>query len=174
MSAASDQCRMLYKGGRVVTAVKDYIITVIAAASLCAVITHFVGNKGTAAAIIKLLTGLFMATALLRPVVHVQITEFVSFAEDIKNEANRITESGKKAAQEQMESIIISRSQAYILDKAASLGIDIDAEIYLEDYIPASVRVTGAVSPYAKARLSSYIEETLGIPTEAQEWIGYQ
>ena len=68
---------------------------------------------------------------------------------------------------------IKSRTQAYILDKAMALELQLQVEVVLsEDEIPVpeEVRLAGKASPYAKARLQQIIKEDLGIDKEHLIW----
>ena len=79
----------------------------------------------------------------------------------------------RAAAQEQAK-IIKEQSQAYILDKAVSLGADISVAVTVSETTPPTpieITVKGAVSPYVKTVLKDYLKEQFGIPEEAQKWI---
>ena len=74
---------------------------------------------------------------------------------------------------DQTVSIIKEKTEAYILEKAESLGLDISVEINFgeaDSMVPTEVRISGPVSPYAKDQLSKTISTDLGIPEERQIW----
>ena len=74
-----------------------------------------------------------------------------------------------------MRTIIKGETEAYILDKAASLGVELEVDVLLEDMYPMApktVRLSGSVSPYVRNRLQNIIAEELGISKENQIWIG--
>ena len=78
-------------------------------------------------------------------------------------------------AAREINAIIIEQLQAYILDKAADLGAELEVEILMPDDgsgQPQGVVLRGAVSPYAKTRLQQIIAEDLDIAKEKQQWIG--
>lgn len=77
-------------------------------------------------------------------------------------------------ASEELRTIIKSRVEAYILDKAESYGAKLKVEVMLsEDQVPVpmSVRITGSISPYGKKMVTQLIREDLGIASEEQVWI---
>ena len=154
--------------------IKEYLISVISAAAICSVVIQIIGSKGAIGSVTKMIAGLFMVTVILQPVIQVKLSEFAFSADHIYQDAERIANEGSKIAEAQIAEIIITQTEAYILDKANTLELDISAEVILDGFLPAGVRLSGAASPYAKEQLSAYIEDTLGIPTEAQKWIGHQ
>jgi len=153
-----------------VTVLKGYLISITAAAILCSIAIRLSGNKGTASAVIKLLAGLFMTITVLKPVLSIEIQGVPYAVLGVTQQAEQAARIGEEMASNEISSIIIDRTQAYILDKAATLGVKLDVEVVLSDFVPKKVRLSGAVSPYAKAQLSHWIEENLGLPPEAQEW----
>jgi len=58
------------------------------------------------------------------------------------------------------------------LDKANQMGLDISVEVSLgeDDMIPNGIAITGTVSPYAKEVMETFMEDTLGIAKENQQW----
>ena len=59
------------------------------------------------------------------------------------------------------------------MDKAAALGIRVSVEVILADGdlpVPEQVLIKGAVSPYAKQKLTRMLSEDLGIAEEDQTW----
>lgn len=155
--------------------IRTYLISVTAASLVCGIVNTLAGKKGTISSVIKLLTGLFLALTVVRPVVDLSIPDLNSYISSINTDAQAAVADGKNMASAELSAIIKAQTQAYILDKAASLGVDMEVEVILSDGappLPVGVILTGAVSPYAKAHLSTYLEETLGIPREAQQWTG--
>ena len=78
---------------------------------------------------------------------------------------------GTALAADAKADIITAQVEAYILDKAALYQAPVTVDVTLdEEGTPVSVRLSGAVSPYAKTRLSEMMETDLGIKKEAQQW----
>ena len=153
------------------TEIKEYLLGITAAAILCSILVRLVGNKGTAPGIIRLLCGLFMTATVLSPLIKLELTRYTAYADGISEQASQIAQDGKQMALEEIEAIIISRTESYILEKASALGVNLEIQLFLSNQIPARVYLRGAASPGAKALLTAWIAENLGIPTEAQEWI---
>lgn len=73
--------------------------------------------------------------------------------------------------EELRRAIIEEECRAYILSKAAELGVDAEASVMLsEDGTPNSCRVTAECGAAVKYALSGTIERDLGIPGERQYW----
>lgn len=153
-------------------AVREYLLSVTASAIICGIVTRLTASKGTISSIVKLLAGVFLAVVVIKPVINLQVAEFQRYTDGISQRADAVVSMGQEMAAQEMEAIIISRTQAYILDKADELGAALEVEVQLNGGIPARVFLAGAVSPNAKAQLSAWIENDLGIPLEAQEWTG--
>lgn len=149
-----------------------YLITVTAAALICAIAVKAVKN-GTIHSLIRLLCGVFMALTVVSPWLKIRIDSLSDITSVIWNDASAAAGTGENLAREAMVSYIKEKTQAYILDKAKVLGVSLDVEVTVsgDDIpIPEGVIVTGAVSPYNRSILTDYIRENLGIDTEAQIW----
>lgn len=154
--------------------VGKYLLGILSGALICAIVLELVGKKSANAALIRLLCGVYMLLCVVSPLLDVRIGSLTDFTDAIGQEANGFAQDGKNMAQEEYRAVITQRTTAYILDKAASLGAEIEAEVTLsEDDIaaPSSVTVRGRISPYAKGLLSSWLESELGIEAEEQTWI---
>lgn len=152
--------------------VKEYLIGVIAAAIVCAIISQMIGKGSFLSAALKLATGVFMLIALVAPALNLRIRPTKIFS-DISVQAEQITSSAENSTRESICRIIKDRTQTYILDKAKSQGADLTVDITLSDAeipAPVSVEISGDVSPYTKKILSEMIEKDLGISAEAQIW----
>lgn len=154
-------------------AIREYLMQVTAAAVICGIVTAIVGKKGSGAAVIRLMTVLFMTMTVIGPIVSLRLDQFTDYFTGIQADSDAFVEAGSESSREKIAQVIKEKTQAYILDKAAQLGADIAVELTLsEDTLPApvSVRLCGAVSPYARSKLMQIIQQDLGIPLEEQEW----
>ena len=152
--------------------IREYLLGVIAAACICAIVTQIPGKSSFPGVVIKLIAGIFMLLSLVSPLTDVRLKP-ISAITDVSRQANEITASAEDSTRESIAQIIKERTQAYILDKAESLGADLSVEITLsEDSIPTpvGVSISGNISPYSKKILSQTIAQDLGIDTEAQIW----
>ena len=152
-------------------AVKEYLLSVTAAALICGIVSSLAGRNSSTSKLVKLLCGLFLASAVLKPLVDVRIDNIYDFADGLTLNGDLAVSQGEKMASEEMKRIIKQKTETYILDKAKALGLDIAVVVTLEDYTPATVTITGDVSPYAKADLCASIAQELDIPPEEQIWI---
>lgn len=111
-----------------------------------------------------------MATAL-GPLGLLRLPELSDPTAQARVEAGQAAERAEEEAKQQMTAIISEEAVSYILDKAGDLGLELEVQVELdENLLPWSVRLQGAVSPYAKSRLSGQIETELGISQERQVW----
>lgn len=153
--------------------VKQYILSVVAAAIVCAIIKTLADGKSTPSYIIKLLAGLFMALTVIAPIAKLELNDITEYVQSFQVSADAAVQNGITYSGTELAAIIKTRTQAYILDKAQSLGAQIVAEVYLNDDappVPCAVTLKGHVSPYAKQRLTQYIADDLGISEENQKW----
>ena len=152
---------------------RGYILSAVAAAVLCAVVNGLIGKKSTNSAAVKMLTGLFLAVTVLAPWVDFRLTDLGLWTADVGSMADVAVAQGEEMAQDALASIIKRNTEAYILDKAASMALKIEVEVMLGSTnppLPDKVYLKGAVSPYAKGVLSQSIALDLGIPEEKQIW----
>lgn len=153
------------------TAIREYLLSVTAAAVLCSIVNSLAARTGTASGAVKMLTGIVLALAVISPLMNISLDSVNTFADGVEAEADAVVASGENYAQEAMADIITTRVQAYILDKAKALGAQIEVTVQLDrSNMPAGATISGSVSPYARKALSEIIAQDLGIPTEAQIW----
>ncbi|MGN0998244.1 MAG: hypothetical protein ACI4PO_01670 [Faecousia sp.] len=154
---------------------KDYLIGMTAAALVCGIVNAYFDRKGTIGAILKLASGIFLILTIASPLVKLQFEKILDITEDFRISGEAAAAWGQSIGEEALSSGIISRAEAYILDKAESLGAELSVQVEVsvdEIPVPKTVRISGKVSPYEKSVLTNYIEMNLGIPPEDQIWIG--
>lgn len=150
---------------------KAYVLSVICAAVLCAIVTDLGEKKGTRAKILKLICGVFLSFTVIRPVAEVKLEEFSFFTADIAQDAFHITDLGQNQSYREMAAIITNEVSAYILDKASDFPGDLTVDVELdENLIPCRVILTGSISSDVKHQLEAMIETDLGIRKEDQIW----
>lgn len=149
----------------------QYIISVTAAAVLCAIIGSLLEGKSAVKGLTKLICGIFLAFVVVRPLAEIEIRDPSDFWEEYSGEAEHAASQGTNIAREAMAAIITEQTAAYILDKGAEFGVELTVTVSLDaDNIPACVTIGGMVPPAAKAVLQESIEEELGISKENQIW----
>lgn len=152
---------------------REYLFSITAAALLCAIAKHMVGQKKNTGKLIYIITGLFLTVTMISPVTDIRIGNLEEYIEDLYTDGQSISEKGKSMAYQEMEHIIKEQTQAYILNEAERLGTHIDVEVTLSDSYPPEpkqVTMTGSVSPYQKKCISQYLAQYMGIPQERQIW----
>lgn len=154
---------------------RQYFISVISAAMICAVMSGILGKKGTIGSLIKLICGVFITLTVIKPIANIQIEHFLTLSDSYQEDAMAAVMMGEKMTEDTLSEIIKTETEAYILSKAKSLNVKVSAEVTLGDGnppMPVSVVIRGDISPYAKGRLMAIIEEDLGITKENQLWTG--
>lgn len=152
---------------------KSYVISIVAAAVVCAVTRSLLSEKTAAGQIARLLSGILMTLTVVAPLANITFDNLTGYLDGLSLAADGYVEDGKAAAQDSVAEIIKSQVEAYILDKADSMGLEIAVEVALDDgndTVPCRVTITGTLSPYAKEVMSAYIEENIGVTKENQRW----
>ena len=153
---------------------RAFILSIIAAAIICALVTKISPEKGLHAAMLKLTCGVFLAFSILYPVTGLRIGKIGNLAAGIEADGAQAVAVGEEHSKKILSSVIKQRTQAYILDKAASLNVQLQVEVTLSDDdipVPVAARLEGKISPYAKASLQRILTEDLGMKKEQLTWI---
>ena len=112
---------------------------------------------------------------ILSPLGNIRLEQMESVLQQKERSGQLQTNRGQTIAAESQKEIIARKVAAYILDKAQALETELDVKVTVADGeipVPESVRLTGMISPYARAQLQKIIAQDLGIPKEHQIWIG--
>ena len=152
---------------------RDYIISIVIAGIICSIVDLLLVQKSAVGKIAKMLTGIFMCITVISPITNISFKHLSNYFDSLLVNADTYVEDGKNSAQISVNEIIKSQTETYILDKAKSMGLDVAVEVELdvENSIPCGVIIEGEVSPYEKGLIASYIEESIGITRENQQWI---
>ena len=151
-----------------------YVFSIICVALLCSILRMFFLKNSRMESVMKLITGLLISVTVLRPVVdleHLDISKFLSVMPTIDQTAFN---EARLQTSRSMEKYITDTTQAYILQQAQSLGVEINVNVMVSQDaipVPVSVTITGDISPYKKQQLISIIEKDLAIVRENQKWI---
>ncbi len=149
-----------------------YIFSVACGAILCGILKNLSLKQGTSSAMVKFLTGVFMAVTVFSPLVELEIGNLpeVLFPD---GQTVPAVQTGQDFSYDRLHSIIKDETEAYILDKAEKLALNVQVEVKLSDSdipVPYQVTIQGSASPYAKSTLMRYITEELDIPRERLVW----
>ena len=149
------------------------LMRILAAAIFCSVIKCFHNKSSVTASIIKTLCGIFMTTTILSTLLNFKFSSISDNIDAFSVDAENATQAGTLLYDTSMHDSIKQQTEAYILDKAASIKADISVEVTLSDGnppVPCSVVLDGQVSPFAKSKLTKLISDDLGISKENQIW----
>lgn len=153
--------------------IRSYLLSVIAASVICSVALNLIDKKSAHYAVIKLLTGVFLSITVIAPLTGIEFTDLSAYFENVALEGERISKQGIETATDFAVSSISEQLEAYILDKAYSLGVDAEVEVELsedESLSLSAVKVSGAISPYAKSKLQQIICDDLGLSEDQLIW----
>ena len=153
---------------------KGYILRVICAGIICAITGNLLKGKTALTQLVRLLCGILMLITVISPLGNLSFQGVSNYWNSLTVDASEYTKQGESMAHDSIAGIIKPQLEAYILDKASRMGLEIAVEVELDagnHSLPRGVQISGNLSPYAKEVLSSYITDTLGIAKEQQRWI---
>ena len=152
--------------------IRSYLLSICGAAIVCSVITTLTGEKSGPGKLIKLLSGVFFSLVILNPVLHTERMDWKRFEYYIHDTCESAVAEGEQFAMEEMINGVQEKTQEVIASEGAKYGCQISASVTCEGYMPRSVVLEGAISPYARKALTAWIADNIGIPEEDQLWIG--
>lgn len=154
--------------------IHKYLLTIIAAAIVCSIANHLVGDKKISGRITKVISGILIIITVVSPLQDFRIGDLGNYLNDHRRLASDTAQGGVKMAKAAVADIIKEKTEAYILDEADKMDLDISVEVKLSDTDPPTpdqIIIIGTVSPYKKTLLSQYISVNLDIPREKQQWM---
>ena len=150
---------------------KAYILSVICAAFLCAIVSAMVEKKSTVGMVLKLICGIFLTFTVVKPITDIRLEDMDFLSLELSQEAQAVANMGVSQREGDIAAIIKQELRAYILDKALDLGATLSVDVTLdEELIPGSVTLTGSITPSTRAIMESILEADLGIAKENQIW----
>ena len=153
--------------------IRNYVFSIILASVIAGIVLTVVKTNSSYGFFIKLLSGLFVALTVITPWKNIHLTDISSYIDHWEIDASGDVDVGVNAYQEALRASITNRTEAYILEKASSMGMQLSASVAISDDhppVPVSIEISGNVSPYNKAILKKMIADDLGIPEDAQNW----
>ena len=127
--------------------------------------------KGREQAGVRLVGGLLMALALLRPLGSISQELPAVEAGDFGSSLRIQAEEHREMQQKELCAIIATRLETYIWDKATELGLDCTVSVGIgmtESGVPLPDTVTLNIPCHPV--LAVWLEEVVGIPAEKQIW----
>lgn len=154
--------------------IREYAISIIAATLICSSITAILQHSA-AKEFAKLLGGLIIALTVAAPLRNVVFSFPENLQSTFSDAAEIAVQEGESLSHEALRQVIKEKTEAYILDKAATLGSDLSVQVTLskdDPPIPYSAIIEGELSPSGKRQLQYILQTQLGIPKENLEWTG--
>lgn len=152
---------------------KAYLIRLTAAAILAAILRRLAPSGGGGKAV-ELAAGLLVLLTAFGPATNLDTLDAVEHLSWQQPENSLTEEALRENTNLLLSGLICDEAEAYILDKARSLGTEITAEVTAREEngqtVPYNVVIKGSFSSLQRLELSEFIAEELGIPKERQEW----
>ena len=154
-------------------AIREYILSIISAAVISGILYGVLDSKGLPGSFGKLFCGIFLSIVLINPLTNLSFDGVTDWIESCGAEGERYVSDGEKMSAERMRENISAQCEAYILDKAARMGLDVEVRVALSctaPYPPESVTIHGAAPPYGRSALNDVISEDLAVQKENIQW----
>ena len=151
--------------------IRSWILGLVGAAVVCAVATELT-PRGPVKSVVRCVCGAVMAAALLAPLLELDYPDYALHLARYRTSAAEVTAEAKEISGALNRRVIEDTLEAYILDKAQTLGAalsgaDVTVRWSTEGvWYPVAVELRGQEN----AALSAWIEAELGIPREEQRW----
>ena len=154
---------------------RTWIEGLIGAALFCPIATEL-APKGGAKSVLKALCGIVLTSALILPLLKEDFSSYALDLSKMRQGASQITQNAEQTAQEYNRRVIEEKLEAYIMDKAQTLGTQIEeCQVSLRwhtdgVWIPESIELKGIYSE----KLAALIEGEIGIEKSQQRWSNYE
>lgn len=151
-----------------IEAARSWLIAVVAAAFLVSLSQSLI-PEGTVRKIAGFAGGLTLLLVMVRPLLGADFDHLDFRYEDYAGEIQERQTELQAQSDQTLEELIQKKTEAYILDKAAELGVECTVHVLVEPgedgtSIPSGAELTGQKSD----ALADYMEQELGIPKERQ------
>ena len=124
------------------------MITLTAAAMLCALVKAITAGRKGQEKILSLVCGIFLLATALGPLGLLRLPDLSDPTAQVQAEADRMASQAEDETKRQMAAIISEEAASYILDKADALGLQLEVQVELDaELLPCGVRLQGAASP---------------------------
>ena len=153
--------------------IRQYIFSLVCMAILCGIIPGFFDSSSTQKKLLQFATGLLMMVVAISPLIDKEKLQFQWQFGDFTKEAQLVLSTGQEQADGMLRQIISQQTQAYILDKATSMGAELSVEVMLSDDempTPESVVLTGTASPYVRTQVTNMIVTDLAVSEDKIQW----
>lgn len=154
--------------------VRSWLLTIISASILCALADSLM-PAGAVKRVGRLVCGLVLLCTVLSPVASLDLEGGQDWMGDYFSEVGEQKSELKEQVNEGMKIIIEQRFAAYIVDKAAEMGLTCTAQVSCREgedglYLPDKTQVYADLSDVDQSRMTRIIQEDLGVPLERQTY----
>lgn len=154
-------------------ALRSYLLAIVAVSLLTAILLSLLPKGGVRRAA-GLTCAMALAVVVLRPAAVLDGESLSRAIARLEMESEQVRTGVEVKNRELVAAIIKQNAETYILDKAASMGLELLAEVTVEGGsgypYPAAAVLTGSPTPDQQKKLEAYITENLAIPAERQTW----
>ena len=152
-------------------AVGRWLTAVISVSLLCAMAGALM-PQGAVKQVGRLVCGLVLLAAILSPLRELDVDAGRRWLDSYLDSTGQWEAALKETVNRQMKTIIEEECAAYIVDKAAQLGLRCTLRVECREaeeglYLPVRAEVRGPLSDSGQTRLIRLIAEDLGVPEEA-------
>ena len=153
---------------------KTYLIG-FAAAALCVTVLSSLLQKGALRQVFLLAGGVFLTVQVLSPLVKGELERFSQYLAGMELRQDAMESGIAVDNREIMAAIMKEKTEAYILDKAAALGAEVEAEVEVlqgEHYpYPHRCVIRGVLSADQQRELCKELALSLASPEERQVYV---
>lgn len=132
------------------------------------------GIAGEDSRVTRLTVGLVLMLALCAPASELRLTDVSQIITQSRAEAEQSVSGVEVRSRDLLARIISERTEAYILDKASTLGMTLTAKVEVtqgEAYpYPSDVTLTGRTTTIQRKQMNDWIRENLAIAEEHLIW----
>ena len=156
------------------TAIRDYLLAITAAAMIGALLQAVLKESALKKALM-LVFGAALTLCILSPLFHADLMAFAQYISEAQLRTDAFTSGIEVRQKDLLGRVIQEKTEAYILDKAASMGCSVQVEVEIDSSAPypypCAVSVTGSMSAEEQSGLAAVLERELGIPAERQVFL---
>ncbi len=156
-----------------ISLIRDWVISLCASALFCAFLNE-ITPVGKVKKVQQTVCAIVMAIAFFKPLLNLNYESYGISLAKYESAALSITQNAEKISNSLSRKYIEEQTEAYILDKAQTLGCEIagaDVQLRWSDrgvWYPVSAEIFCAYD----SRLSSSVQANLGIAEENLKWSG--
>ena len=151
---------------------KNYVFSVVVVSVSCGIVMQIIADTGKKE-LVRLICGVMISGVILRPMMNTRARNMLKWQNFDDNSTAQHIDAGELAAENMRRQYITEACEAYVLNKAESLGGEITPTILLDEAcMPAYAEIQGDVEAGIQEELECILYLDLGIPKENQQWSG--